>query len=303
MTKGAPVVVVLGMHRSGTSVGMGVLRALGVACGDDLVPAGRSNPAGFWEHAGIVAVHERLLADLGRVWHGPQGTHPLPEGWEDSEAALRATQDLAEIVRKEREAVPGQVWGFKDPRTMRLWPLWQRIWDELALEPVPIVMFRHPDAVVRSLRKHNGLDPERGQLIWLQHNLEALRATGSTLRAALEFDALVNDPEAEVGRLATAISDVVAPSPAAIQTAVGTVSADLRSHGAAAPPANRLVAETYELLRATAAGGADAGAIEALGTRYDAAADLFSCWRDDRRNALSDWAVRFLVSRTAGQRP
>ncbi|MEO0372590.1 MAG: family 2 glycosyl transferase, partial [Pseudomonadota bacterium] len=136
MTAGAktPVVVVLGMHRSGTSVGMSVLSSLGVDCGEDLIPAGRSNLAGFWEHAEIVAVQERLLARIDRVWHGPHGTFPLPEGWRETAAAEEAQAALIDILRREIVAHPGKVWGFKDPRTMRLWPMWLDVFDKVNVE-------------------------------------------------------------------------------------------------------------------------------------------------------------------------
>src|SRR5690349_12543379 len=108
MTEGKrSVFVLLGMHRSGTSVTMSVLNALGVRCGDNLIPAGRGNETGFWEHAGIVTVHERLLADLNRVWHGPTGSYPMPEGWLESDAARRARQELSAIVRSEMASADG----------------------------------------------------------------------------------------------------------------------------------------------------------------------------------------------------
>jgi len=296
-----PVVVVLGMHRSGTSVGMSVLSALGVACGQDLVPPGRSNLAGFWEHAEIVAVQERLLARLDRVWHGPHGTFPLPDGWLEGDAARQAEEALAGIVARETAAHRGQVWGFKDPRTMRLWPLWERIWKRLAIAPQPVVMVRHPDAVIRSLRKHNGLEPSRGLLVWLQHNLEALRHVGDRLKVVVDFDPLVNDPEAEVARIAAALSDVIDITDAARRAAVAKVSPDLRTHRATqSAPVNTMAADVYAALRCLAGGQADEARLSAIVANYDAASDLFASWRTDRSNVLTDWIVRFLVSRRNG---
>lgn len=290
-----PVVVVLGMHRSGTSVGMSVLSSLGVDCGEDLIPAGRSNLAGFWEHAEIVAVQEKLLARIDRVWHGPHGTFPLPEGWRDGEAAREAKAALTDIVRRELAAHPVRVWGFKDPRTMRLWRLWLEIFEELGIEPVPVVMVRHPDAVVRSLAKHNGLSPSRARLVWLQHNVEAMRHVGDRVRAVVEYDRLVNDPEAEVDRIADALADVVEITDEARGAAKARIATDLRSHSAAELPSNALAARVYEVLRAGKV--EDMAAVVAL---YDAGEEMFDSWRAERGNVLSDWIVRFLVSRKNG---
>lgn len=291
-----PVVVVLGMHRSGTSVGMSVLSSLGVDCGEDLIPAGRSNLAGFWEHAEIVAVQEKLLARLDRVWHGPHGTFPLPDGWQDTQAANEARAALTDILRREVAAHTSRVWGFKDPRTMRLWPLWLDIFEALNLEPIPVVMVRHPDAVIRSLAKHNGLSPSRAQLVWLQHNVEAMRHVGHHLRAVVEYDRLVNDPNGEVDRIAHALADVITITDEARMAAKARISTDLRSHSAtAAPPANTMAAQVYEVLRA-----GDPDAMAATVALYDAGEEMFATWRKERGNVLTDWIVRFLVSRKNG---
>lgn len=296
-----PVVVVLGMHRSGTSLGMSVLSALGVDCGEDLIPAGRSNPAGFWEHAEIVAVQEKLLARIDRVWHGPHGTFPLPEGWRDGDAAREAAEALTTIVAREIAAGPDRVWGFKDPRTMRLWPLWVDIFDRLDVSPVPVVMVRHPDAVVRSLAKHNGLSPSRARLVWLQHNVEAMRHVSRSLRAVVEYDRLVNDPGGEVDRIADALSDVVAVTDDARAAAKACIATDLRTHKAAsAPPENLLAMRVYETLRAHAAGEKAEADMTEIVALCDAGEDLHASWRTERGNVLTDWIVRFLVSRKNG---
>ena len=71
-------VIVLGMHRSGTSALAGLLHELGLAMGPSLMP-GRAdeNEKGFWEHEKIVSIHDRLLAYFGSGWSDPM---PLPQG-------------------------------------------------------------------------------------------------------------------------------------------------------------------------------------------------------------------------------
>ena len=43
------VVVVLGMHRSGTSLTTNMLQSMGVTLGDELIPGREENPLGFRE--------------------------------------------------------------------------------------------------------------------------------------------------------------------------------------------------------------------------------------------------------------
>lgn len=58
------IVVVLGMHRSGTSALTRALVAIGAGVGDNLLPAGHDNPKGFWEDKDFVTLNDRLLAVL-----------------------------------------------------------------------------------------------------------------------------------------------------------------------------------------------------------------------------------------------
>ena len=63
------VVVVLGMHRSGTSAVARALQVVGVSLGSRLMPAmPGNNPKGFWEDVDFHAFNERLLVALGADW-------------------------------------------------------------------------------------------------------------------------------------------------------------------------------------------------------------------------------------------
>jgi len=103
------VILVLGMHRSGTSAVTRCLNLLGAEVGDKLLPPAEDNRSGFWEHADVVAVHEELLKDLGRVWHDARA---LPEGWLLSAAARKARGKLARLISGEFDA--GALWAIKE---------------------------------------------------------------------------------------------------------------------------------------------------------------------------------------------
>ncbi len=64
---------ILGMMRTGTSAVAGLLDLLGVHFGpkDRLLEPNVANPSGFWEHRGVIALNDELLARLGGSWHTP----------------------------------------------------------------------------------------------------------------------------------------------------------------------------------------------------------------------------------------
>lgn len=71
-------IIVLGMHRGGTSALTGALGMLGMRLPDSLMPPTTDNPKGYFESVQIYAIHERLLAAAGTSWSGIEG---LPADW------------------------------------------------------------------------------------------------------------------------------------------------------------------------------------------------------------------------------
>jgi GT2 family glycosyltransferase len=185
---GSTAIVVLGMHRSGTSALAGMLHHLGVALGDRLMPATEANPRGYWEHLDIVAVHQDLMAAFGRAW---DDIRPLPGGYVDSEAALAVRGRLARILQRDFGA--SALWGVKDPRLCRLTGVWLPLFDALAVEPRFVLNLRDPADVAASLGARDGIGAARAGLLWLRHVLEAERGTRGRPRVVVRYEELVGE--------------------------------------------------------------------------------------------------------------
>ena len=127
---GSTALIVLGMHRSGTSALTGMLYHLGVALGENLMPATLDNPRGYWEHDDIVKIHERLMSTLGWAW---DDIRPLPPGFEHTEPARLAAGELTAILGRDFAGLP--LWGVKDPRLCRLMPLWATLLAATGITP------------------------------------------------------------------------------------------------------------------------------------------------------------------------
>ncbi len=164
----ATALLVLGMHRSGTSALTAVLNDLGASLGNELVAANDDNPGGYFENAGAVTAHEMLLAELDRGW---EDLRELPEGWLQSAAGKRAQAGIAALLREEFAGVP--LWALKDPRLCRLLPLWRPALAEAGIEAKALFVLRNPDEVAASLGKRDGIGAEIAHLLWLRHFLDA----------------------------------------------------------------------------------------------------------------------------------
>lgn len=173
MTNNRRVLVVLGMDRSGTSLCTNVLSALGMSLGADLLAADRFNERGYFEDREIWRLHERMLAVLGRSWDTLATVRPFPPLWWQSPPMESFRQQLAEIARARISAASGSIWGFKDPRTILLLPLWKAVFHDLGVQPVFIVCVRHPGAVAQSLAARDRFPTLFSELLWLEKTLTA----------------------------------------------------------------------------------------------------------------------------------
>lgn len=185
--EGRRIAVILGMHRSGTSLLANLLHELGVDFGTNLMAADEWNEAGYWERKDILALHERMLEALNLRWDHPRLTLPLPSDWKERPAIQKLKIKLTQMVRSEVERSAG-ICGFKDPRMAILLPLWSEIFEGLGLEPVYLLAVRHPGAVAASLRKRNGISSYHAQLLWLKTYLDALSFCGNNVSAVVDYD-------------------------------------------------------------------------------------------------------------------
>lgn len=192
--EGAPrLILVAGMHRSGTSLLAHLLWRAGAHLGGPLDTAPLdSNETGHWEHAEVVAVQEALLADLGRVWH-LDGDLPLPEGWEDWPESQAALLRLSAIAG--RELAGRDHWAVKDPRSTQFLPLWQAVARRQGAALRVVLALRDPRAVAASLLRRNGMEPVLAGAIWREHHRALLAAAPAALYVQ-DYDALVADPRA-----------------------------------------------------------------------------------------------------------
>jgi hypothetical protein len=58
------IVLIIGMHRSGTSLTTRIVNIMGYTIGNgaDIIGADAGNPTGYWEHRSFVSLNRKLLA-------------------------------------------------------------------------------------------------------------------------------------------------------------------------------------------------------------------------------------------------
>lgn len=190
------LVLVLGMHRSGTSTLARGLRVLGVALGKNLLPAHPCNPKGFFEDAELYAFNKALLAQLGLTWRSPEAP--------DTAALRRLAAGPPGVTALSllREKSAGQaIPGLKDPRMSRLLPFWRPVLAASGLRAHCCIALRHPESVAHSLWQRDRLDAEHSHALWLAYLLDALEGSAGLPRLLTDYGLLLHRPERQLQRL------------------------------------------------------------------------------------------------------
>lgn len=215
---GVKGVVVLGMHRSGTSVVTRVINLMGVPLGraDDIYN-GPDNFSGHWESLALGACNKTILALFG----GTEHTLPrLARGWENSPKssnilpALRAS--FCDVYRTER-------WLWKDPRLCITLPLWRRFLPEFCV----VFVTRRPGPVSRSLSRREDMPVWYSLANWERYNRAGLQSLTGLPVIVVNFEELMSDPAHEVGRLADDLQALGVDLSAGAAVATSTVRPDI----------------------------------------------------------------------------
>lgn len=215
-------VLVLGMHRSGTSAATRLVNLLGVpTCSDgELVAPTDDNPRGYWESASLSAFNDRLLAALGCDWTCPP---PLETGWE-ADPALAGLR--AEATTLFREAIPTEQWVWKDPRNCVTFDFWAAALD---VRPVIVLVDRNPLEVAASLAVRDDLGKVYALALWERYLRRCLASSSGLPTLVTGYEELLSDPLGWCARVREFLEAAgVSTSPVDAESARGYVDPGLR---------------------------------------------------------------------------
>ncbi len=209
MTDSKQLIVVLGAHRSGTSLCTAAIEALGAdACLGEHY-ANEENRKGFFEHPELVAFNERLLQHLGGSWDNPlfDGVAALAPGLADS-WYVEGSALLTGIYG----SVPVAV--LKDPRLCQLLTFWRRAFElagyrddqvhyvHVIRDPAEVAVSQKNRALENPVFYEYGLSIAEGAALWVALTGQALTASEGLPVAYLNYADLLGASDATLARLA-----------------------------------------------------------------------------------------------------
>jgi hypothetical protein len=229
VNRSAPLgVLILGMHRSGTSALTRTINLLGCALPEALVGASEGNELGHWESASAVILNDEILASAGSNWND---WGPINPDWRASGVRGQMVERATEVIREHKAL--GPLFALKDPRLCRLADLWLEAGDAVGVDMRVVLMLRHPGEVSASLESRDLMAPGYGQLLWLRHTLDAEHLSRGRKRVVCRFDRLLVDWQDTIDRVRQGL-DLALPrnSPAAHAEVEQFLARDMRHHDA-----------------------------------------------------------------------
>lgn len=217
------LLVVLGMHRSGTSALTGALAKSGAVAGTHLMPPTADNPEGYWESAPVVRLNDELLKRMGARW---DSVVALPGDWTSLPAVEALRADAAAVVAAEFGDARFAV--LKDPRLCRVLPFWRQVLVEAGFTLGAALVVRRPMEVAASLARRDQFAPEKSLALWLEHLVEAERNSRAMPRATIAYDALLEDASAALQRVCDDAEYPLKPAAAQRKAALDLVRPDLK---------------------------------------------------------------------------
>lgn len=190
MDQNIKTVVVMGMHRSGTSLLAGVLQKLGVCMEQEKSKPKWSNPFGHFEDRRFVVLDESILQAAGGSWDCP------PERERILSQNNKFKNEIESLVKNSSSSL----WGWKDPRSSLTIDLFM----PYLVNPHFIICKRDPEMVARSLNRRDNTDIETGKNIAASYQNaieDFFRGNEMLPRLEIEYEKFTADPDSNLGNI------------------------------------------------------------------------------------------------------
>lgn len=149
--KNDKTILVLGMHRSGTSMTSGVLRMMGVDMGHILLGSTEHNKKGHFENYFFEKLNKKILKEAGGSWHEPPDKQKLLK------TVKRRRFKIQTLIRAEQD----RLWGWKEPITVLI----LEGYLPYLRNPYLIICKRDKEDIIRSIIRRDNFDYEKARAL------------------------------------------------------------------------------------------------------------------------------------------
>ncbi|GKY95513.1 hypothetical protein MPSEU_000513000 [Mayamaea pseudoterrestris] len=238
--------MVLGMHRSGTSMLAGLMATgMGYITGGPLIGGAFDNVKGFFERLDVVYQNDEFMNKQSVWWN-------LNIVDYDTEKALQMKKDGTIDFTNGKKALKfyndphNSPWLQKDPRQCLTLKTWLPLMNN---EPAIVFTYRHPLEVAKSLKTREEMPISRGLRLWILYNKAALDNSRGLCIVHSSNEAILAEPLDEIKRISRELTDqchVPKPPHDLTQDDVDRFVDRALQHNKADENAGRAVLEKYD---------------------------------------------------------
>lgn len=191
------IIVVLGVHRSGTSALTKGLETMGVSLGNTLISPNIFNEKGYWEDSDFHGLNLEMLNAFDVRFR-----RILPIDQEEimilcqKGYLARASALLCEKLSS------NHLLGIKDPRFSILLPFWRKVFNQCEVHASFVIALRHPWNVAACQEQFKNQHQEKSLWIWISYILSCLEHSQGTERNIVDYDELLKNPVHQMCRVA-----------------------------------------------------------------------------------------------------
>lgn len=185
------IIVVLGMHKSGTSLIAGILYRFGINIGERLVGNNWSNPLGHYEDLDFLDLNNRILHEAGGNWMNP------PSKLSILSQNNKFKREIRTIINNKNK---NKIWGWKDPRTS----LTIELIVPYLTNPHFIVCNRNVNSIAESLCRRNNISLYRGRrLTEIYYNRidDFFHKYKNFTKIDISYEEITNKPKVHLNKL------------------------------------------------------------------------------------------------------
>ena len=202
--KKKPIICILGMHRSGTSMLARVLNICGVNLGypQEMFTSTYGNEKGHWENIRFMEINIQIIKLFSTEPEEWNAKPSFPDKWL-KDKRLKNLKIKAKKLILELD-LRYEIWGWKGPRNCITLPFWQEILGKRLLY---IIVTRQPIDVAYSLLKRNNYPLTDGLLLWNRYVSDAVKFTTNLPRYFISSEQMFSNLDYEVNSLVKFINN------------------------------------------------------------------------------------------------
>jgi len=207
MKRNHRIIIVLGVHRSGTSALTKGLETMGISLGNTLIAPNIFNKKGYWEDSDFHGLNLAMLNSFDERFR-----RILSITEEEAMILCQKGYLTRALEILDKKLAKNNLLGVKDPRFSLLLPFWKKVFEHAEADVSFLISLRNPLNVAACQEQFKNQHQEKSLWIWISYLLSCLIHSEERPRAIIDYDELLKNPMHQMQRVSMTLGLPLNPS-------------------------------------------------------------------------------------------